>query len=282
MEDFNTSLVREKIIFTDGSPDTGGGAKDPVTIRSNRIFLRLGIPPITEKVVIRAQNMHSTLRLAAKVLYSYRHSGLLLDRNVAFDWQDHWNGVLSDYEKEYSPDVWAAVYINGKSVFKTMTSPFVDVIEKCALLTIDNYDATMEVTENALKQIGHAVQINHSSNVATTFADDGDVMRCGIIHRSSSRDTTFSFTASGGERHNRIVQCMGIVAAYLELFNLRFTIQTLQGKIRRGQVMKASPESVQIRAAIARQGGINKAIASFEEIYQVKYRPEKPDVFAEA
>lgn len=281
MEEFNTSLVREKIIFVDGSPDEGGLAKEPVVIRSNRIFLRLGVVPVTEKVVIRAQNMHVTLRLAAKLLYHYYQDGLLLDRSASFDFAKQWDASLSAYDKEYNPDLWAAVYIGGKSVFKTVTSPFVDVIEKCALLSIDNYDATMEVTENALKQIGRAVRINHSSNVATTFSDNGVTMRCGIIHRSSDKDTTFSFTVTGGIQRERVVQSIGMVAAYLELFNLRFTIDNLQNKIRKGVVQRAGPESAQIRAAISRQGLINKAILSFESTYDVKYRPEKPDLFSD-
>lgn len=281
MEEFNTLLVREKIIFIDGTPDEGGLAKEPVVIRSNRIFLKLGLAPVTEKVVIRAQNMHATLRLTAKLLYHYYQEGLLLDRRASFDFAAQWEASLSAYDKEYNLDLWAAVYIGGKSVFKTVSSPFADVIEKCALLSIDNYDATMEVTENALKQIGHAVRINHSSNVATTFSDNGVMMRCGIIHRSSNKDTTFSFTVSGGVPRERVVQSIGMVAAYLELFNLRFTIDNLQAKIRKGIIPRGSPETAQIRAAISRQGLINKAILSFESTYNVKYRPEKPDLFSD-
>ncbi|MFH1159058.1 MAG: hypothetical protein V1721_09325 [Pseudomonadota bacterium] len=282
MEDFNISLVREKIVFADDEIGEGvDSGKAPVIIRSNRIFLKLGSAPSVEKVVIRAQNMHTTLRLAGKILYSYYREGSLLARDPPFDWAAQWEAVLSSYEKDFNPKIWTAVYVNGKPVFKTTTSPFVDVIEKCALLTIDNYDATMEVTESALKQIGHAMRIEHASNVAAILTDTGDSMRCGIIHRASSKDTTFSFTGTGGEQHNRIVQFMGIAAAYLELFNLRFTIRTLQEKIRKGEIRKVSPESNQIRAAVVRQSALSKAVSSHEEIYDIKYRPAKPDLFSD-
>lgn len=280
MEDFNTSLVREKIIFTSG----GIGEeteKEPVVIRSNRIFLKLGQAGDTEKIVIRAQNMHSTLRIAAKILHSYYEGGPLLSRGETFDWENLWDHARSGYEKEYNPQLWCAIYINGKSVFKTITSPFVDVIEKCALLTLDNYDTTMGVTESALKQIGHAMRINHNSNVAAVFTDTGDSMRCGIIHRTDKKDVAFNFTAINGQQHTRIIQSFGATAAYLEAFNLRFIIHMLRNKIRMGEARTVSPENSQIRAAITRQGAISRAILSFEEVYDVKYRPAKPDFFSE-
>ena len=279
MEDFNTSLVREKIIFTEG--EIGEGVeKEPIVIRSNRIFLKLGQGSETEKIVIRAQNMHTTLRLAAKILQSYHTNGPLLARNPPVSWDDVWENALSAYEKDYNKGIWCAIYINGRSVFKTFTSPFVDVIEKCALLTIDNYDNTMDVTENALKQIGHAMRINHNSNVAAVFTDNGDGMRCGIIHRSNNKDTAFNFTAINGQQSTRIIQSFGATAAYLEAFNLRFVIHMLRNKIRSGEAKTISPENSQIRSAITRQGAINRAILSFEEVYSVKYRPAKPDFFS--
>jgi hypothetical protein len=223
--------------------------------------------------------MHTTLRLASKIMFSYYKTGLFLDRSQPFDWESLWEQVLSQYEKDFNPGIWSAIYINGKPVFKTTKSPFVDVIEKCALLTIDNYDATMEVTESALKQIGRAMRINHSSNVATVLTDSGDTMRCGIIHRARGKDTTFNFTAEGGETHNRIVQCISIAAAFLEALNLQFVVQSLQEKNKRGEIPKVSKEANQLRGATARLITLDKGIMSFEDIYKVKYRPEKPKFF---
>jgi hypothetical protein len=281
MEEFNASLVREKIILTDDAPkDSARADAGSTTIRSNRILLKLGHRAATEKIVIRAQNMHTTLRFASRLLYHYHKGGSFLNRETPYDWDVQWDGVLSRYEKEFNQNSWAAVYINGKPMFKTTSSPFVDVIEQCALLTIDNYDATMTVTESALKQVGRAMRIQHSSNVATIFTDSGDSMRCGVIHRTEMRDTTFNFTATGGEQHNRTVQSLSVAADYLEAINLRFVIRGLQEKLRKGEIKNISPEANQIRMAAARQMSINKGIVSFEDVYTVKYRPEKPDFFS--
>lgn len=280
MEDFSTSLVREKIIFTE-TANSDGTEKEPVVVRSNRVFLKLGNGADSEKVVIRAQNMHTTLRIAARMLQAFYTRGPLLSHEKGLNWDDLWESSLSGYEKDYNKEAWCAIYINGRSIFKTITSPFVDVIEKCALLTLDNYDTTMNVTENALKKIGREMTINHSSNVAAVFTDHGDHMRCGVIHRSNKKDAAFNFTATNGQQQTRITQSFGATAAYLEAFNLRFVIDNLRQKIRAGEAKTVSHENNQIRAAIARQGAINRAILSFEEIYNVKYRPAKPDFFSE-
>ena len=125
MEEFNASLVREKIVLIDedgpevyeGEAGKGGDGKGPTVIRSNRIFLKLGARAATEKVVVRAQNMHTTLRIASKLLFSYYKQGLFIDRLTDVEWDRLWDSVLSTYEKEFNPDIWAAIYINGKPVF---------------------------------------------------------------------------------------------------------------------------------------------------------------------
>ena len=281
MEEFNISLVREKVVFIDEAIGEGADStKASTVIRSNRVFLKLGKSPSVEKVVVRTQSMHTALRLVGKILYSYYREGAFLTRDQPFDWAAQWESVLSSYETEFNPQVWAVVYVNGEVVFKTTTSSFVDVIEKCAELTVDNYDSIIGVTEKALKQVGHAMRIDHSSNVAATLTDTGSSIRCGIIHRSSRKDTIFSFMGMKGDQNNRIVQFVNIAAAYLEIFNLQFILHTLQQKILMGKVPEKSPEGDQIRAATLRQNDLNNIISVHEKIYDIKYRPAKPDLFS--
>lgn len=278
-EEFNASLVREKVVFVDAPMEGALDHSTSTVIRSNRIFLKLKSGTSTEKVVVRAQNMHATLRLAGRILSSYHRDGALLERAVPFDWQGQWDQVLSDYEREYNPDIWAAVYINGRPAFKTTTSPLVDVIEQCALLTLDDYDATMGVTENALRQIGRAMRISHSSNVAAVFDDNGSAMRCGVIHRARGKGATFSFTAGRGTAPDRVMRSFGLTAAFLEGLNLRFLVDSLRVKMKKTPIAK---ELMQIKAGDARLEELNKDIVAFEKLHEFKYRPEKPRFYGAA
>jgi len=281
MADFSTSLVREKIVFINDAEAAAQTAPPPAVVRSNRILLTLeGERGQTEKVVIRTQTMPSALRLASRVMFSYFRNGLFLPRAEGYDWQMQWDGLLSDFERKYYPDLWAAVYINGQSVFKTVASPFVDIVEQCALLSIDNYDAAMNVTEQVMRQVGRAVRITHASNVAAIVTDSADTLRCGVIMRANGRDKTFNLSAAGGQEEHRVVQGLGVAAHFLEGINLQRVVRMLQNKIQAGEAAKASPEATEMRAATARLVALDRAINSFEDAYDVKYRPQKPDFFS--
>lgn len=243
MEAFNTSLVRERIVFSQKD-------EAPIIIRSNRVFLDLK----GARIVVRAQHMHMTLRLASRLLTSF-YAG------TTFNWDKHWAAAQSDYDRAHYSDAWCALYVNGEAAFRTQQSPFTDIVEKCALLSLGNYDGTMNVASSALKKLGREVSIDHASAIATTIADTGTQLRCGIIHRGGERDTIFSFTAANGEQEERVPKCLWIAADYLESFNLQF--------IKKKEQEKA-------RAASTRQTALYKNIAAFEKEYDVKYRPDKP------
>ena len=281
--EFNTSLVREKISFSgDGVAfgDFTPGDDGKITVRSNRVVLNLdGAGGKKESVVIRAQTMGSTLRYTSKIMYSYFRYGLFLNREVAFDWRANWNAIISSYDRSYRTGLWGSVHINGNAVFKTINSPLVDILEKCATLSKDDYDAAMNVTESALRKIGHEMRINHEANVGAVFHDKGDSIRCGIIHRDDSADTTFSFTAKGGEREMRIVEGIRITSAFLEGIDLRYTNRRLSEQLRRREVPAVGPEANHQRRAYTRLLAVGRVIQNFEEIFEVRYRPEKPDFF---
>lgn len=281
MEDFSTSLVREKIVFLDdNAPEPADDAEDgPNVVRSNRVFLKLATDNGEEKVVIRAQNAHTALRVASKALAEFFRQGPFGAREKPVDWDEYWAAMLSPYEREFNPYNWASVYLNGKPVFRTKTSPFVDIVEQCALLTPDNYDATMRVAQGAMKKFGKSMRIRHTTSVAAVLTDTGEQMRCGFLNRGEGVDLAFNFTATGGKMQERIVQSTGIAAALLEALNLRFVTRQLQEKLGETSGMKSTAEANQLRCGTGRLVALDKGISSFEDTYDVRYRPEKPVFF---
>lgn len=277
---FEAMLVRERINMSQRPVDAGAEGQTQLTvIRSTRLHLQLPGRVRTENVVIRAQNMHTTLRIGAKVLFSFFKNGLFTRRAEPFDWSAMWELLLTNYERKYAPDLWAAVYIDGEAVFKTEKAPFVDVIEQCALLSVDNYDATMQLTEKVMGHLGHDTQIEHVAKVAAVFTDEGTQLRCGVIHRSGGKDTTFSFTASGGETYSRVIQGFHIAASFLEAIEIRHYMREVQRKLHIGGLTKSSPEMVKYNAGPQRLKDLRRALETFEEHFNVYYRPEKPDIF---
>lgn len=280
MKDFATSLVREKMTFTDqAAPISMDGVSSGTVIRSNRVPLKLTTGGITEKIIIRAQTMHVAMLLAARMMFSYYRNGPFSGRDPAYDWDGQWQSVLSGYEKNYNPNVWAAIYINGAPVFKTMSDPYMDIVEKCALLAGDNYETTPAVAEKAFRQAGKEMKITHDTNVAAVFTTNDGEMNCGIVHRAAGNAQAFNFMVGGGDEDHRVVQCITAAAALLEGLNLSMVVKDLQNKVRMKEITPSSVEAGRMRAAAARMVLLNKTITGFEEIYDVKYRPGKPDIF---
>lgn len=282
-KEFNTSLVREKISFSgEGAlfAPSEGAESGKTVVRSNRIVLELeNSIGKKESLVVRSQTMASCLRFASRLMYNYFRSGLFMNRENPYEWTQSWNAVVSSYDRLYRPNLWGSVHINGVGVFKTHNSPLVDVLEKCALLSKDDYDAVGNVTEKALRQIGYEARIQHESNIAAVFFDKGDSIRCGIVYRDKSSDATFNFSAKGGEREVRIVEALRITSAFLEGIDLRFTSRNLQERIRRRELPQLGPHAIQQRKAYLRLLAVNRVITHFEEVFEVRYRPEKPEFF---
>ncbi|MGM0422504.1 MAG: hypothetical protein ACQEQL_05330 [Pseudomonadota bacterium] len=280
MSEFHTSLVREKIIFDDFGQDGNDPFAVENVIRSNRMVLDLERANERETVVVRAQNMHSTLRMAAKVINNfYKGGGSFQKREAMPNWKGMWDQTLSAYEQDYNRDnLWGAVYIDGKAVFRTRQARFMDIIEQCALVTRDEYDTTKDVAEYALKQLGRDIKITHQSNIAALIVDKPEGLRCGISHRSDGKDTVFNFLMQkGAARTDRINHGFIMAAAFLEGINLGYTVRRRRTELAEGKISKNSKDVEQMNDARERQMVLNREIIAIEELYKINYRPEKPN-----
>ncbi len=267
MSDFNTSLLREKIIITFLDNDTD----EPIIIRSNRVHLQLVKGKNIEQIVVRGQNMSDSLRMAAWTIDEHYKRGFSITSED--DWDYMWSKTVSKYGKEFNADKnWVAVYINGKSVYQAGKLPFVDIVEKCAMTNFEDYDDAINILEVAFKKLGKKVKIEHLVNVALNLTDNNKITRTSIIRRKSGNDNTMTFTASGGKvRNGRILRCMMAAANLLEIVNI---VRLM--KIHDNSIMTQSPISdKQYFASRLRKMQLIRAINKFERVYNVQYRPDK-------
>src|SRR5690606_33843870 len=130
---------REKFIIRDVTA-ADAESSVPLVALSNRIAIPLGKPGSdnTEHYVIRAQNMHSCARFAARLAQEYQDHGPLLTRARPFDWDGVWTSLIKGYEATWNPHRWVAVYHKGRIVYQSTPAregggrhPFLDIIEQC-------------------------------------------------------------------------------------------------------------------------------------------------------
>lgn len=286
MFEFQTALVREKIVIDHTVGNAEARKSDNPVLRSNRIDLNLFKENgDVERCVVRAQNMHTTLRFAARIFLNF-HKLNNFRPSVApdkIDWHAVWDQCLSGYEKEYNGEnIWGSVYVKGKPVFKLNDQKFMDVVEQCALVTKGQYDETKEIVESLMNKLGKKVKLSQNNNVSSTLADtiEGEGTRCSMMHRSPDKNMIFTFMLSKGRsRVDRIFHGLIIQANYLEVFNLNFLIQALRRDLKSGKYKKNSRQARQLQSAVNRKEFVKREIQSIEGAYEVSYRPEKPSLF---
>lgn len=282
MREFNATLLREKFVIKDVMPEAQADQK-PVIALSNRLTLPLYWPVTDEHedLVIRAQNMHTCARLGARLAQDFQEYGPLLYRDPAYDWDEAYDAITKGYESKFNPNIWVAVYHKGRTVFENGAAdrhPFLDIIEQCDARSKGDYEKAVSVAEDAFKHAGKLVTIEHDANVALLVTATENEGKCGIIMRGPNRTTTFSFVAR--KRPGRSVRpssCLSASAAYLEGIQLAFQIGMIRQKVRLELIAKNSEEAHKGEDAAHKLGRLTAAINQFESMYDVRYRPDKPD-----
>lgn len=282
MTDFNATLLREKFTIKDVMPVDISDAK-PVIALSNRLTLPLSNKDGTqmEEFVVRAQNMHTCLRLGAKMAQDFQDLGPLMERAKPFDWRFAYLSITKGYEKDWNPDRWVAVYHKGRIVYEEGEAerhPFLDIIEQCDARNKGDYAKAVAVAEDAFRQAGKSVHIHHDSNVALVMHVTEKEGKCGIILRGPNKTTTFNFVAKPkAGRLVKISQCLSVSAAFLEGIQLAFKVGMTEVKVHYELIAHHGEEAVQGQDASRKLGRLNGAIDQFENMLDVAYRPDRPN-----
>lgn len=278
MKELETSLLREKFIIHDPS---SSNSKGPIIALSCRMVVDLVNSKNLkeETLIVRAQNMHSCVRMVGRIIQSYLSGGVLVGRPVAYDWDAAWKAILSDYETEFNSQRWIAIYHHGKPVFvKGDHHPFLDVIEKCAAEVKGEYEQCIPLAEKAFKQTGKVVRIEYDGNIALVVHLQARQGRCAIILRGAAQTATFNFAASArGTGFLNFTQILSGAAAFLEGIQLAFMVGMNNEKVKMGRIAKNSAEDKQNREGARRLMRLNAEIANLEGSCDIRYRPERPE-----
>lgn len=281
MKDFSTSLLREKFVIYD--PQKGmADKKSTVVATSNRmsVDLRNDAGKLIETFIVRAQNMHTCVRMAARIIHEFHQHGPISRRPEAFKWVNAWDQIVNDYEYAYNPARWIALYHDGKCIFTSGDHhPLLDMIEKCDFESDQEYDYAVPMAEKLFQQVGKNLKIDYDANVALSVHMENNQARCGIILRGSNKTTTFTFTASPkkpGQSLN-MPQTLSAAAAFLEGVQLAFLVGMNTEKIRIGIIERFSKEEKQTREGRHRLSRLSAEISNLEDAFDVHYRPERPE-----
>ncbi|MEK7801750.1 MAG: hypothetical protein AAB276_04780, partial [Pseudomonadota bacterium] len=162
--ELNTTLLREKFTLSDHIDDQVA----PVIAMSNRVPLLLldAAGQVSETFIVRAQNMHTSIRMAAQILQTFMRVGPLMARAEPYRFDEALARILPEHELNYNPHRWVAVYNKGKVIFSSGEyHAFLDVIEKCDSINPGNYDRSVGIAEDTFRKMGKELSIQHESNI---------------------------------------------------------------------------------------------------------------------
>jgi hypothetical protein len=281
MLEFNATLLREKFIIQDIQPAPGAADKGAIIALSNRMAVPLASDDTEQRetYVIRAQNMHSCARMAAHLTKEFQEGGPIDQRSQPFDWAGGWDSIEKGYEEKWNPQRWIAVYHKGRAVFEAgPRHPFLDIIEQCDVRNKGEYEKSIEIARDAFRRAGKNVTITYDANVALILSVTNEQGRCGLIVRGPNRTTTFNFVARPkAGRMVRVSSCLSAAAFFLEGIQMCFTIGMVQYKLQQSLIDPKGAESKQGQEAGQKIGRLRVAIDQFEAMFDVTYRPERPD-----
>lgn len=283
--EFSGSLLREKFVISEGKGEEVSG--DPMIVVSNRMVVPLldASGQVGERFVIRGQYMHSCIRMAARLIHTFMDKGPILVRDSdPFDWENAWLRLIEDHDQKYHPDMWLAVYANGKPIYEYGEHHmFLDVLEQCDYKHADNYDAAIEYAEKIFEQYGKTITINHDAGVALVVNLKDNEGRCGVVLRGAEKTTTFNYRVSKKGKDGDDVflpQLIGSCAAFLEGIQLSFSIGMVNEQLRQEVMTRADAKAREANSSRSRLAKMNAQINALEQNYEVRYRPEKP-IFSE-
>lgn len=283
--EFNATLLREKFVISDTMPADFSDEK-PVIALSNRMTL----PLVSEdesaagQYIVRAQNMHGCVRFAGRLYHEFVRSFATPEEfSRLAAWESMFKSTMSDYEEKWNEEFWIAVYFQGRVLFESgKRHAFLDIIEQCDVRNKGHYEKSLSIAEDAFKQAGKLVTIDYNANLALNVHIGHDKGRCGIILRGPSRTTTFNFTAvpteGGDEAYVKVAPCLQASAEFLEVIQLAFMAGVTKKRLEYEMIDRHSDEAVKAKDAQYRLGALNREIRQFEELYDISYRPERPDI----
>lgn len=255
----------------------------PLIALSNRVALNL--PDMTgrtiEKFIIRSQSMYGCLRMAAAVANSFFRHGPVATREEKFDFAKAWGDIVYDAEGAFGGDNWACVYHAGKLLYHSGNHHgFLDVIENCDFRNeTGSYDRSVFLAEEIFAAKGTAVAIEYQADTGVVLDINNKRARCGMTLRSAIRRTNFNYMAEqkNADRTLNASQCLTVAAAFLEGIHHAYSIGRVNEGLRLGSVIRYSEEYKAADAARRRLPRLNAEIRNFENIFNVTYRPEKPE-----
>lgn len=252
-------------------------------VRSNRISLSLKSGPIDETVVVRGQNIPSTLRVASLVIEQFNRNPTLFsdETTTHLEWAEMWKPRVSSYEKQFASESWVSVHYEGGTVFTTNPSPQIDEMERMAMGGEINEDVIRAVCTNFHGSMEDIV-VHHDSQTAVVFSPFKEYHRAAILERRSGKTGSFAVSAFHPPKPGKPVRYSGFInfcADIVEALTLKVFLERIRVMVEENKVYGSAITPAQVAGAMGRKRDLMQFVQSYERANRISYRPDRPEFF---
>ena len=281
MEFGNITLFREKSVvyrFVDSDEEDAPTDEPVLSLRSNRVTIPVKTKLSTVSVVVRGQNIPSTMRMTAVVLDEIRRDSNVLVDGGAADWNGSWLRRLSKYEADYNRENWVSVHIAGDEIYASRD-------DNAAIREIESLALNVDVTDDIVMETAHTIlgalddyAVEHDSQTAFSLVPGAANHRASILERRDRKTGATSISAIHPTPQTpvRLSAFMSFCADIMEAMTIKSFLDRVQEMAVDNVLTKSGITPTQVTAARTRHGDILKTIDNFEQANKVAYRPERP------
>ena len=187
---------------------------------------------------------------------------------------------IEEEEEDVKKDdpCWVQVFLNGRCVYKTFESAFIEVIEKCTMVgELKPYDQSLEVAQHLFEESGQSIDITSDAILSVNIRESEAIFHTGMVNRMFDGKAVFSFTLSKKPKNApNFVQVTELAANLSESVNLTYDIEMIKKAVQLSRDAVPEKDILLGHKARARRNLLERRIDHFEGVHNIHYRPERP------
>jgi len=277
------TLFREKSVvhkFTELNDDDSADDEPVLSLRSNRVTIPIKTQMSNVMVVVRGQNIPSTMRMTSVVVDEIRRDADLIHEAAEFDWDNMWRRKISKYEADHNQENWVSLHVSGELAYASREGEEASAIAEVELLT-DDADVTesivMEAANNVLGALEDLV-VEHDSQTAFVFTPFPAYHRAAILERRDRRAGSFAVAVHHPtpQKPVRLSHFIGFCADMTEALTHKSFLDRVQEMAADNSIDGSPYKPAFVQATRNRRRDLIETIENFEKVNKVVYRPERP------
>lgn len=285
MQKFGAKLIRERFVLTRQNRLN----EEPQLALGNRLEFECydSRGEKSARFVVRAQNVHTTLRIAARVArHWYDHGDVQTSGPNRFNWKYEYKETTKEFEEKWNPECWACIYRNGKILFGAEPpdkTQLFDIIEQVYAYEKGDYGNIAGAAEEMFAKAGKNIAIEYDGDMAMELVGTPESVKNRIIYRDTDgrnkmelqmkqKDMSYLIGEKGSPV--KLSECLTVAAVIFEGYQLGFFAGRTNYHLSSGKIDLSNKDAQQTDHAIKRVIRLDQALKDLTNKYHLSFRPK--------